>query len=468
MRVFLDDNFLLTTDTARRLFHEVAADLPIVDYHCHLNPREIYENRRFANLTEIWLGGDHYKWRLLRANGVDEDLITGAAPDREKFDAFVELLPLAIGNPLYHWSALELKRYFGFDGIPSAKTADEIWTKANAVLADKGARDFILDSNVEVIVTTDDPADSLEWHEKLAADDSFKVQVLPGWRPDKAFKLEEAGFGDYIAQLSEVSGVEIRSYADLLAALEKRLDFFRSRGCKVTDHGLNTIPVVSEAELASIDELAGAVFDKRLGGGQVSPAEADQYRMALLLQLSPLYKERDMVFQVHYNTMRNTNSRMFARTGADAGFDTMGDQAAAQPLRVLLDALDKGENLPKTVIYSLNGKDNEMLIALLGCYQGEVPGKMQHGVAWWMNDTRDGMVAQLKSYANSSLLGNFIGMLTDSRSFLSYARHEYFRRILCELIGGWVEAGEYPNDEEALEHIVRGICHDNSMRFIGF
>lgn len=462
---FIKDDFLLSNDTARLLYHKYAEKLPIIDYHCHINPQEIYENKRFENITKIWLGGDHYKWRQIRSNGVPEEEITGSADDRIKFQRFAEMLPKAIGNPLYHWTHLELKRYFGYDGVLNGNTADEVWELCNSKLSQEGmsVKNIIKNSNVCMIGTTDDPIDSLEWHIKIKESGDCETIVAPSFRPDKAVNIDKAGWHEYIGKLSKVSGVEIKTAADLCKALTIRLDFFCENGCLVTDHGLD-YAVYAPATEEEIEEI----FAKALKGNAITQDEADKYKTAVLVHLGCEYAKRNIVMQIHYGVQRNTNTRKFEALGPDTGFDCISVKESGLAIVGFLNALDSRGLLPKTVLYSLNPHDNELLGTVIGCFQGsEAVGKIQHGSAWWFNDTKSGMEAQLKSLANLSLLGNFIGMLTDSRSFLSYTRHEYFRRILCNLLGQWVENGEYPDDEEQLGRLVEDICYYNAKRYFG-
>jgi len=464
MRPFMDEDFLLQSETARRLFHDYAKALPIIDYHCHINPQEIAEDRVFENISQVWLGGDHYKWRMIRANGIPEEEITGSASDYIKFRRFAEALPKAIGNPLYHWTHLELKRYFGYDGILNAETADEVWNLCNEKLKTLSVRKISEESGVAAIATTDDPADDLKWHKLIKEDDSFKTAVLPAWRPDKAMNLEKPEFDAYLKQLSEVSGVNIESFADLCAALEKRLDFFDEMGCVASDHGLNDV-IYAPAPMETVD----AIMKKARKNEDLTAQEIDIYKYAVLYWLGGEYAKRGWVMQLHYGTLRNANSNLFAKLGPDTGFDCIGTTAGPEGLVRFLDALDSKGNLPKTIVYSLNPNDNAAICTVIGCFQGtEAAGKIQHGAAWWFNDTKTGMEAQLINLANLSVLGNFVGMLTDSRSFLSYTRHEYFRRILCNLVGGWVENGEYPNDDAELKTIIEGISYYNAKHYFGF
>ena len=465
MKAFLDDDFLLTTPTARRLY-QVARSMPILDYHCHLDPKEIAQDRRFENITQVWLGGDHYKWRLMRANGVDEAYITGDAPDREKFQKWAETLELAIGNPLYHWSHLELRRYFGYEGVLNGDTAQEVWELCNQKLQEPGmsARNLIANSGVTLVCTTDDPADSLEWHQQLAQDSSFPVKVLPAWRPDAAMGLERPEYLDYLQRLGQAAGVEIRTYADLKEALLSRMAFFDKMGCRASDHALT----VAVCQPASEEELE-RVFQKRLEGEPLTQEELAAFQTGFLRFVAGEYKRLGWVMQLHYGCRRNNNTRMFHKLGRDTGYDAVLQGTPSLEVAAFLDLLASQDALPRMVLYSLNPNDDEGLNSVIGCFQDGTPlGRIQQGSAWWFNDHKAGMVKQLTAFANGGVLGNFIGMLTDSRSFLSYPRHEYFRRILCELLGAWVENGEYPADWKALEKMVRGVCYNNAVEFFGF
>ena len=460
---FMNEDFLLTNATARKLYHETAKNQPIIDYHCHVSPKEIFEDRHFANITQVWLGGDHYKWRIMRSNGVDEYYITGDAPDREKFQKFAEALPKAIGNPMYHWCHLELKKYFGYEGILNGSTAEGVWNLCNEKLSrpDMGVRGLIEKSNVAFIGTTDDPLDSLEWHAKIAADDSFKTVVAPSFRPDKALNMDKPGWKAYIAQLAEVSGVDICGIDSLEEALGKRIVHFVQHGCRASDHGLDYMCF----RAAGREEL-DAIVKRGLSGEAVSVEDAEKLRTALLVFCAGEYVKHGMAMQIHYNCLRNPNSAMLQKIGPDTGFDCIGPHNGARALAMLLDTLYAQDKLPRTIFYSLDAADNAFLDTLIGAFQGkEIPGKIQHGSAWWFNDNKQGMRDQLISLANLSLLGNFVGMLTDSRSFLSYTRHEYFRRILCDLLGSWVENGEYPADMDTLSELVVDICCRNAMRY---
>ena len=453
-------DFMLSTKTAQVLYHTIAADLPIIDYHCHLSAKEIYEDRRFGNITKLWLEGDHYKWRLMRSFGVEEKYITGEANDKEKFLKWVEALETAIGNPLYHWSHLELQNYFGFDSIICRENSDSIWNLCSKKLAreDFSARNLILRSGVEVICTTDDPADTLEWHKKLRESD-FAVKALPSFRPDKALGIEKADFTAYLEKLGHIT-----SFALLKEVLKARLDYFVSLGCKVSDHGLAAVPF-APAEEAEIE----AIFQKRLKGILPTAPEEQKFKTALLIFLGREYAARDMVMQLHFGVMRDINTRVYEALGADAGIDAIGDAVSMKDLAAFLNALEKTGELPKTILYSLNGNDNAALMSVIGAFQGGgVKGKVQLGSAWWFQDHESGMRAQLKALAAQGHLATFVGMLTDSRSFLSYARHEYFRRILCDVIGTWAEEGKYPDDERLLNTIIRGICYENAKEYFGF
>lgn len=466
MKEFMGDDFLLSTETAKKLYWEYSAPMPIVDYHCHINPQEIYEDRRFENITQVWLGGDHYKWRQMRSNGIDERYITGDAPDREKFQKWAETLEKAIGNPLYHWSHLELKKYFDYNGYLNGKTAEEVWNLCNAKLREDSmtVRNLIRRSNVTLICTTDDPIDSLEWHKKIAEDESFEVRVLPAWRPDKAMNIEKPEYLEYLEKLSSVSQVPVKDFVSLKEALYNRMDFFDSLGCSVSDHALEYMMYVpaSEQEIESI-------FSKRLSGEMVTREEELKFKTAFMTVVGREYHKRNWVMQIHYGCKRDNNSFRFAQLGPDTGYDCINNYAPSAEMADFMNALIGTDELPKTVLYSLNPNDNASIATIIGCFQdAAIAGKIQQGSAWWFNDHKSGMTEQMTSLANLGLLGNFIGMLTDSRSFLSYTRHEYFRRIMCELIGGWVENGEYPADYRALSEMIRGISYNNAVKYFGF
>lgn len=465
MSRFLDENFLLQNDTAKKLYFDVAEKLPIIDYHCHVSPKEIYEDLHFSNITELWLSGDHYKWRLMRSNGVEETYITGDADPFEKFLKFAELMPKAVGNPVYHWCHLELKNYFGYTGTLNADTAKEVWDLCQEKLQDKNmsVRGIIRKSNVAFIGTTDDPTDSLEYHSLLAEDKSFDTTVAPSFRPDKAFNIDKAGWADYIATLSSVSGVHVCDLKTLKEALLARIEYFNENGCCISDHGLDRA-VYAEKSEAEIN----AAIARGLSGELVSSDVSDALKTELLVFCAEQYVRLGWVMQIHYNCLRNPNRKMFETLGADTGFDCIGPNNGSAALSALLNRMYAADALPKTILYSLDASDNAFLDTLIGAFQGsEIAGKLQHGSAWWFNDNKQGMRDQLISLANLSLLGNFVGMLTDSRSFLSYTRHEYFRRILCSLIGEWVENGEYPNDPAALNTLVRDICCCNAKNYFG-
>ena len=458
MKNFMDKDFLLSTDIAKHLYHDIAADMPIMDYHCHLDPKEIWEDRRFENITQVWLGGDHYKWRLMRSAGVEEKYITGDAPDREKFQKWAETLALAIGNPLYHWSHLELRNYFGYEGALNGDTAEEVWNLCNEKLQSLTARSLIINSGVKCLCTTDDPADSLEWHQKIAADPGFPVKVLPSFRPDKALGIEKADYTDYLQRLGD-----IHDFAGLADTLKERLDFFVRCGCRVSDHGMESVPYEPASD-AEIEEI----FRKRLAGILPSAKEARQFRTALLLILGREYHRHGIVMQLHFGVIRDNSQRVFRALGPDAGIDSIGDAPSIKELAAFLNALDETEELPRTILYSLNPNDNAALVTVAGAFQNsEAVCKVQHGSAWWFNDHKTGMQEQLTTLAANGYLAGAVGMLTDSRSFLSYARHEYFRRILCDLIGTWVGDGEYPHDEKALRTIIEGVCYRNAENYFG-
>lgn len=466
MKNFMDDHFLLTNETAAHLYNSYAKDMPIIDYHCHLNPQEIYENKQFASLTNVWLDGDHYKWRLMRANGIEEEKITGSASDYEKFLAWAKTVPMTIGNPLYHWTHLELKRFFDIDEVLNEQTAPSIWEKANEKLRSGkfGARDLITRSNVKVICTTDDPTDSLEYHMKLRDVQGFETRVFPSFRPDKGLEINQEGFKSWIAKLQDCSHRSIHTYDDLLKALESRARFFHSMGGRLSDHALNKMVYTKTSK-----EEVSEIFLKALKGEGVSAEEESKYKSYTLIFLGKLYNELGWAMQFHLHALRNNNTKMFRQLGPDTGYDSMYDGEVAEPLVQLLDQMDVQNSLPKTILYSLNPKDNYVLASIIGSFQGNgIPGKLQLGTAWWFNDQREGMLEQMKALSNVGLFSRFIGMLTDSRSFLSYTRHEYFRRLVCSLIGTWVEEGEVPNDQQLLEQIVKGICYENAKDYFSF
>ena len=466
MRPFMDDDFLLKNDTAIALF-DAAKDVPIVDYHNHLNPEEICKDISFRNMTQVWLGGDHYKWRAMRANGVSEKLITGDGDDYEKFLAWADTVQNLIGNPLYHWTHLELQRYFHIDTPLDKTSAKEIWEKCNNLLTTKeySVRNLLRMQNVKVLCTTDDPADTLEWHKKIR-EDGFEISVLPSFRPEKALGIEKEGFGDYIDRLSDAADMSIETAGDLLKALEKRLEFFVSCGCRVSDHSLEC------SFFEKIDEAcADKLFKTRLNGGSLSAKEIAGYKGYLLTELGKLYHKHDIVMQLHIGAIRNTSDRFFKLLGADAGFDSLNDFDYAPELCALLNEMDKTDELPRTILYCLNPKDLRMLTATAGDFCGNensIKSKVQPGAAWWFCDHKNGIEEQIESFSDMGLISTSVGMLTDSRSFLSFPRHEYYRRILCNKIGEWVENGEYPANMTYLKDMIRGISGENAMRFFKF
>ena len=468
MKQFMTEDFLLSTETARKLYHEHAEKMPIIDYHCHISPWDIANDVHYENISKLWLGfdhfGDHYKWRLIRANGIDENRITGDADDRERFQVFAEMLPKAIGNPMYHWTHLELKRFFGYDGVLNGKTAEEVWNLCNEKLKTMGVRDMIRMSNVRCIATTDDPVDDLAAHKLLRDDESFSVKVVPTMRPDVVCNIRKPGFGDYIRKLEKVAGFAITSVESLKKALLGRIEYFDSMGCRASDHGLDWVPF---ADLSGVD--LDAILLRGIAGEPVSEEECTAYQYALMLFFGREFHKRGWVMQFHYGASRAINTERTKEVGRDTGFDCMGDTGKSTDITGFLNALEETGELPRTILYSLNDNDNAKLVTIINSFQGsECPGKMQHGAAWWFNDTKLGMIDQLQHLAEGGLLGNFIGMLTDSRSFLSYTRHEYFRRILCYVIGELVENGEYPDDMETLGQMVEDISYNNTKRYFGF
>ena len=466
MKKFMDEDFILFSETAKKLYHEYSEKMPIIDYHCHINPKEILDNKKFTNITQVWLYGDHYKWRAMRTYGIDEKFITGDGSDYEKFLAWAKTISVAIGNPLYHWTHLELKRFFGVNEVLNEKTAPAIWEKVNKMLDsdDFRVRELIKKSNVKIICTTDDPIDSLEYHLAIKEDKSFDVKVLPAFRPDKALGINKETFKEWFGKLEEAINGKIKTYDEYLAALKNRVEFFHEVGCRVSDHALDFVPVGN----ASIEEVK-EIFARLLKDGQVSFEEENKFRAFTLKYLGKLYHDLNWTMQLHMNCVRDNNTKRFETLGPDTGFDSLNDTEVAIPLSRLLDALNVEDALPKTIIYSLNANDNATIGTLIGCFQGDnIKGKIQFGSAWWFNDHKLGMEEQIQSLANLGLLSAFVGMLTDSRSFLSYTRHEYFRRILCNVIGEWVENGEFPNDMEALGKIVSDISYNNAKQYFNF
>jgi len=483
MNNFMNRDFLLTNKTAQKLFHEAAAGEQIFDYHCHLIPKEIAENRRFTNLAQVWLGegnyGDHYKWRVLRANGVDEELITGrSAEPFDRFLAWADTMPKLIGNPLYHWTHLELQRYFDIFEPLNKDSAKEIWNAANEKI--KNDPDFSVYGifkkfKVYAVGTTDDPTDTLEWHKKTADAKVTGTKVLPSFRPDKAINIDKEGFTDYIAKLGEVTGKKIESFAGLLAALKDRVSFFDAHGCRASDHGLEYLPsatvaggnILNKKLNPLLDTVANETFNRVMDGERADQASCDSFKTLVLCHLASFYAEKNWAMQIHLSAIRNNNTRMFKALGPDTGYDAIHDHKCAASLSRFLDTMEQQGKLPRTILYSLNFADFYPLATISGCFQGGIPGKMQLGSSWWFLDHKDGMEDQMKLLANVGLLSRFVGMLTDSRSFLSYPRHEYFRRILCNILGTWAEAGEIPNDFNLLSGITRDISFGNARRYFG-
>lgn len=467
MKRFMDEDFLLSNPTACKLYHDYAENMPIIDYHCHLVPKEIAENKPFRNITHLFLGGDHYKWRFMASVGVDDKFTRGDGDEYEKFMYYAKAISVAIGNPLYHWTHLELKRVFGISEPLNEKTAPEIWEKCNALLAtpDYLPRRLIERFNVKVVCTTDDPIDTLEYHEALAKDKSFKVKVLPTFRPDKAVKINLEGFAEYIGKLSAASGIEIKDVEDVVRALKDRAAFFAAHGCKISDHALDTVPFEGVSRIA-----ADKAFKKALQGEKLNTVEVDQYRTYIMVALGEIYYDLGWAQQYHMNAQRNNNGPMYRKYGADVGFDSISDAAISEKLCALMNAQEEKGMLPKTILYSLNPAANYILGTAIGNFQtqGGIAGKIQFGSAWWFCDQKDGMQEQMSILAALGSLSSFVGMLTDSRSFVSYPRHEYFRRILCNMLGTWVENGEYPADMDALKTIVQGICYYNAERYFNF
>lgn len=461
MKKFMDKDFVLRNETAKTLYHDYAENMPIFDYHCHLPIREIYEDRKFANITECWLGGDHYKWRLMREMGVDENYITGDKDDYEKFLKYAEVMPYAIGNPIFHWTHLELQRYFDINEILSPKTAKEIFDKCNEKLQTLTARKMITMSNVKRIFTTDDPIDDLRFHKLLKEDKSFEVEVVPAFRPDKAINIELPTYVPYIAKLADAANVKIDGIDSLCEALTKRIEFFDSVGCVCSDHALDVV-MFAPATKEQVDKIV----KKALGGDDLTQHEIEQYKGYILVHLGRQYARLHWVQQYHIGALRNNSARYMRELGPDTGFDAIEDRTFAKKLSMLLDTLDGTNELPKTILYCLNPRDNEVLATIMNCFQqAGVVGKMQFGSAWWFNDQKDGMERQLTALSQLGLLSKFVGMLTDSRSFLSYTRHEYFRRIVCNMLGELIEEGEYPADIEFVGSVVQDICYNNAVNY---
>jgi glucuronate isomerase len=462
---FLGDDFLLENTYAVTLYHEYAREMPIIDYHCHLSPRDIADNRQFADITAAWLEGDHYKWRAMRTNGVAEYYITGQASHAEKFEAWASTVPYTLRNPLYHWTHLELKRYFGIDQLLTSDNAQPVYEACNAKLSedDFRVRGLLGKMRVEVVCTTDDPVDDLAAH-KTIADSNLELKVLPTFRPDKALLLNQPGWKAYIGKLGDTVGSNITDFASLCAALQSRVDYFHTHGARLADHGLNHLPFAPGASAK-----ASAVFQKALAGQPVSQEEIWAYQSATLIELGRMYHAKDWAQQFHLGALRNNNSRLFAQLGPDTGFDSIGDFSQARALSSHLDALDRTDQLPKTILYNLNPADNAVFATMAGNFNdGSQPGKVQYGSAWWFLDQLDGMEQQINTLSNMGLLSRFIGMLTDSRSFLSYPRHEYFRRLLCNLFGNDIERGHLPADLPWIGKLVQDICYHNAKRYFDF
>lgn len=464
MRKFMDKDFLLTTDTAKKLY-AACENTPIFDWHCHLQPKEIYENKEPSDIAYLWLAGDHYKWRAMRSCGINEEYITGNKSPYEKFKAWAEAMPNLIGNPLYHWTHLELQRYFDIYEPLSPATCDDIWERANAKIKAGGftPRELIEKSNVSYVCTTDDAADTLEYHKLIAEDKSFKCKVLPAFRPDKGLAIEADAYCDWVKALEGVYGKEVKSFTELKAAFKSRIDFFAEMGCRASDHAFTYVPYNRATE----DEL-NTIFSKRLGGNALTAEEVDKYKTELMLFLANEYAILGWGMEVHIGALRNNNTNMFNKLGPDTGFDSVADYEIAVNLSKLLNAMLTEYKLPKTILFTLNPKDNYVLGTMLGNFQSdEAQSKIQFGSAWWFNDNYDGMRQQMQALMNLGVIAKFVGMITDSRSFLSYPRHEYFRRILCELIGDLVEEGKYPDDIEFLSGVVQDVSYNNAIKYFG-
>ncbi len=464
---FLSENFLLTNDFARTLYHTYAKDLPIIDYHCHLPPNDVAQDRQFENLTQIWLEGDHYKWRAMRTLGIDEKFITGNASAKDKFDKWAFTVPYTLRNPLYHWTHLELQRYYGIDALVNPDTAEKIYTTASELLQTKAnsARGILKKMNVEVVCTTDDPIDTLEHHQKLKAD-GFSVNLYPAFRPDKAFAIENpVTYTDYLNKLASASGIEINRFDALLAALQNRIEYFHQNNCRLSDHGLEQLYYPQAGQSYNIEELFATV----LSGKTLDQSQTNFFKYTVLLELGRMYHARGWTQQFHLGALRNTNARMLQKLGSDTGFDSIGDFPQGVALARFLNELDRSNQLCKTILYNLNPSDNEVIGTMIGNFNdGSIKGKIQFGSAWWFLDQKDGMEKQINALSNLGLLSCFIGMLTDSRSFMSYPRHEYFRRILCNILGTDVEKGELPADEKWLGKIVSDICYNNAKDYFRF
>ncbi len=466
MKPFLDENFLLESDTAQRLYHDYAKQMPIIDYHCHLSPKQIAEDHQFENITQLWLYGDHYKWRAMRSNGVAEAYCTGHRSDREKFIKWAETVPFTMRNPLYHWTHLELQRYFGICELLNGESADRIYDRCNELLSkpEFSVRKLLLKMGVHRICTTDDPCDSLEYHHQLRKE-RFNIQVLPAFRPDKAMDLSDlSAFRTYVSRLQDVSDVAIHDFGSFLKALKSRHDYFAQAGCCVSDHGIERMYADSFD-----DDQVQRIFNQAMKDGPITEVQHNVFRSAMLYAFAEWDHEKGWVQQYHLGALRNNNSRMMESLGADTGWDSIGDYSQAAGLATFLDRLDRKDKLAKTILYNLNPADNELIATMIGNFNdGSVAGKIQYGSAWWFLDQKQGMTDQLNALSNMGLLSRFVGMLTDSRSFLSYPRHEYFRRILCNLFGEDVERGELPDDVEWIGKLIQGICFDNAERYFNW
>ncbi|MEG0274137.1 MAG: glucuronate isomerase [Longicatena sp.] len=460
MREFMDQDFLLKTETAKHLYHDYASICPIIDYHCHIPPQEIAENKRFENITQLWLAKDHYKWRLMRANGIDEYYITGDASDYDKFFKWCETIEKCIGNPLYHWSHLELQRYFNYNKPIHKEDADFIWNHCNSILQKeaRSAKDLINMSNVQILCTTDDPIDTLEYHKMIERDSTFKPKVYPTFRPDRAMNILAKDYINYIKELSSYTN-EINCYSDLMKSLARRAQYFKENGCFISDHGIVGLEIVD----ATDDEI-NQIFIQALSSKEITTRMFHQFQTRFLLDMSKIVYEYNWTMQLHFGCLRDTNTKMFEKLGKDTGYDCINTSLSANGLSALLNEFQRNETLPKVIVYSLNPTDNAALTTIVGCFNdGKVVNRVQQGAAWWFNDHKQGMIDQLTTFASGNILPNFIGMLTDSRSFLSYCRHEYFRRILCDLLGSWIENGEFPYDEKQMKEWIYAICYNNMI-----
>lgn len=468
MKPFIHEDFLLTTEAARELYHDYAEIMPIIDYHCHVPPKQIAENTQFKTITEIWLGGDHYKWRAMRAVGVDEDCITGKSSDLDTFKAWARTVPKTLGNPLYHWSHLELKRVFGIDELLNEERAENIYHQCNELLMENShrVRGLIEQFRVEMLCTTDDPADTLEHHRSIAGDSSFPVKVLPAWRPDRCHAVEDGdSYRTWIRSLGKSCNKDISSYDELLSALDERHQFFHDHGCRISDHGISCLPLTEPVSAKQMDQM----FRQLMEGNELSIQEIDSFRITLLTELAKMDASRGWTMQLHLGALRNVNSKMYRRLGPDTGYDVIGDFPVARSAAAFLDRLNIEESLPRMILYSLHTKDFEVLTSLLNTFaDGKTPGKIQLGAGWWYHDQYDGMMRQMRSLASIGILSTFAGMTTDSRSFLSYPRHEYFRRVLSELLGKWMHQGFLPNDFKLIGSMLQDICYRNACTYFNF